>query len=95
MFAQDVVVDAPFSGVDPMHVINKLDKMQEISSAMTSMLLKICAHRPDRSMFIKKMLDLDKMMYELRGDSMDAIIKDCTSSGTTAVLESSASFASS
>lgn len=91
MFAQDVV-DTPSIGVDPMHVLNKLNKMQEISSAMTSVLLKICAHGPDRSIFIKKMLDLDKVIHELRLDSIEATLKDCTSSGTIAAPESGASF---
>nr|CAB3488276.1 unnamed protein product [Digitaria exilis] len=48
------------TGIDPMHVLKKLNKMQEISSAMASVLLKIFAHGSDRIMFIEKMLDLDK-----------------------------------
>lgn len=75
-----------------MRVLQKVNELQEISSSLPSLLLKICTNGPERSMFLEKLLGLEKVQHELRVESMKAAMKDCTSSGMTAAPESSASF---
>ncbi|KAJ1281854.1 hypothetical protein BS78_03G005700 [Paspalum vaginatum] len=70
------VVEAPSGGMDPMHVINKVNDLQVISSGVIGLLFNILPHGPDRSECLGKLLELEELFHQLRADSVEAIIKD-------------------
>ena len=67
-------------GIDPMHVLKKISVMGELSSAMVRLLMNSTCIGPDHNMFVEKLLEQEKLLYELRVDCIKA--EGCASIGT-------------
>ncbi|KAM3193202.1 hypothetical protein ACQJBY_070029 [Aegilops geniculata] len=71
------VVDAR-SGwtVDANHVLNKMETFRDISTAMAMLVNKTCTYGgPDHTMFMEKIFEHEKMIFELRLDCQKARTK--------------------
>ncbi|KAL6651380.1 hypothetical protein ACP70R_010305 [Stipagrostis hirtigluma subsp. patula] len=65
-FCPDAIrVNVPSSGMDPIYVRKKVEALRHISDAMIT-LLDICTSGPEYSLFVKKLLEHENLLHELR-----------------------------
>lgn len=58
-----------------MHVMKKMGDLGEISGAMFTLLGNICGPGSDHNMFVDKLVEVEKLLYGLRMDCINAKAK--------------------
>ncbi|XP_037458607.1 uncharacterized protein LOC119329648 isoform X2 [Triticum dicoccoides] len=74
-FCPDVV-----NAVDADHVLNKVRALGDISNAMIMLVKYTSTHGPDPRMFVEKLMEQEKLLFELRLDCVNAMIRGCSTS---------------
>ena len=74
-FCPDVV-----NAVDADHVLNKVKALGDISNAMIMLVKYTSTHGPDPRMFVEKLMEQEKLLFELRLDCINAMIRGCSTS---------------
>ncbi|KAM3213506.1 hypothetical protein ACQJBY_066092 [Aegilops geniculata] len=74
-FCPDVV-----NAVDADHVLNKVKALGDISNAMIMLVKYTSTHGPDPRMFVEKLMEQEKLLFELRLDCVNAMIRGCSTS---------------
>ncbi|KAF7110642.1 hypothetical protein CFC21_110724 [Triticum aestivum] len=75
-FCPDVVDARSGWTVDANHVLNKIETLGDISTAMAMLVNKTCTYGgPDHTMFLEKTFEHEKMIFELRLDCQKAKTK--------------------